>query len=210
MFSAKRSSLLFNYHCNESTIFDQTLYMKYLLVLFLFICSNMTVPAQEKKPAGINYNPNAKKDTTKKSIKSMAFAIMGDDSMKIVYHSPGVRNRVIWGGLVPYDEVWVTGAHAATNIEIDNAFRIGNKTIPAGTYAIFTIPSKNEWTFILNKNYEQHLTDDYNAKDDIIRLKVNPIALANPLERLQYFIEKGKIIVGWDKLKIEVPVTVSK
>ena len=210
MFSAKRNHLLlFIIARTESTIFDQTLYMKYLLVLFLFICSNMTVPAQEKKPAGINYNPNAKKDTTKKSIRSAAVGKIGAANVRINYYSPGVRGRIIWGGVVPLDEVWVTGAHAATNIEIDKAFRIGNKTIPAGTYAIFTIPSKNEWTFILNKNHEQHLTDDYDAKDDIIRLKVKPMTLSNPLERLQYFIEKGKIIVGWDKLKIEVPVTVS-
>jgi Protein of unknown function (DUF2911) len=183
--------------------------MKYLLVLVLFICSCITVSAQEKKPAGINYNPNEKKDTSKKSIRSAAIGKIGSANVRINYYSPGVRGRIIWGGVVPLDEVWVTGAHSATNIVIDKAFRIGNKTIPAGTYAIFTIPSKNEWTFILNKNYEQHLTDDYDAKDDIIRFKVKPVTLSKPLERLQYFIEKGKISVGWDTMKIEVPVTVS-
>ncbi len=183
--------------------------MKSLFLIFLFLCSGIAAAAQEKKPAGINYNPNAKKDTSKKSIRSAVVGKIGSANVRINYYSPGVRGRIIWGGVVPLDEVWVTGAHAATNLVIDKTFRIGNKTIPAGTYAIFTIPSKNEWTFILNKNHEQHLTDDYDAKDDIIRLKVKPIPLAKPLERLQYFIEKGKIIVGWDKVKIEVPVTVS-
>jgi hypothetical protein len=161
--------------------------------------------SQEKN---INYNPNAKKDTTKKSIKCAAVGKIGTANVRINYYSPGVRGRIIWGGVVPLDEVWVTGAHSATNIEISKSFRIGNKTIPAGTYAIFTIPSKTEWIFILNKNYNQHLADDYDAKDDIIRLKVKPITIAKPLERLQYFVENNKISIGWDKFKIEVPVTI--
>ncbi len=183
--------------------------MKYLFALIVFIFTDFAVTAQEKKPGGVNYNPNAQKDTSKKSIRSAAVGKIGSANVRINYYSPGVRGRIIWGGVVPLDDVWVTGAHSATNLVIDKTFRIGNKTIPAGTYAIFTIPSNNEWTFILNKNYEQHLTDDYDAKEDIIRIKVKPVALLQPLERLQYFIEPGKIAVGWDKVKIEVPVTVS-
>ena len=86
--------------------------------------------SQEKN---INYNPNAKKDTTKKSIRSAAVGKIGTANVRINYYSPGVRGRIIWGGVVPLDEVWVTGAHSATNIEISKAFRIGKKTIPAGT-----------------------------------------------------------------------------
>ncbi len=183
--------------------------MKYFIISFLFICSFHIAPAQEKKSAGINYNPNAQKDSSKKSIRSAVVGKIGSANVRINYYSPGVRGRIIWGGVVPLDEVWVTGAHSATNLEVSKAFRIGNKTIPAGKYAIFTIPSNNEWIFILNKNYEQHLTDDYDAKDDIIRIKVKPLPLSKPLERLQYFIEPGKIVMGWDKLKIEVPVAVA-
>ena len=161
--------------------------------------------SQEKN---INYNPNAKKDTTKKSIRSAAVGKIGTANVRINYYSPGVRGRIIWGGVVPLDEVWVTGAHSATNIEISKAFRIGKKTIPAGTYAIFTIPSKTTWTFILNKNYSQHLSDDYDAKDDIIRLQVKPVTLIKPLDRLQYFVGNNKISVGWDKVKIDVPETI--
>ncbi len=179
--------------------------MKKIAFILVLCFAALASTAQEKK---VNYNPNAKKDTTKKSIKCSAVGKIGTASVRINYYSPSVRGRIIWGGVVPLDEVWVTGAHSATNIEISKAFRIGNKTIPAGTYAIFTIPSKTEWTFILNKNYNQHLADDYDAKDDIVRLKVKPIALARPLERLQYFVKNNKISIGWDKVKIEVPVTI--
>jgi hypothetical protein len=179
--------------------------MKKILFILIACIVALAAKSQEKN---INYNPNAKKDTSKKSIRSAAVGKIGSATVRINYYSPGVRGRIIWGGVVPLDEVWVTGAHSATNIEINKAVRIGNKTIAAGTYALFTIPSKTTWTFILNKNYNQHLTDDYDAKDDVIRLQVKPIKLAKPLERLQYFVGNNKISVGWDKVKIDVPVTV--
>ncbi len=91
--------------------------MKKILFAVALIISVLGLYAQEVKPAAeVCYNPNLVKDTTKKSIKSMAFAVVKNDSIKINYHSPGVRKRIIWGGLVPFDEVWVTGAHDATTI----------------------------------------------------------------------------------------------
>ena len=97
------------------------------------------------------YNPNLVKDTSKKSINAMAAHVVDGDSIKIAYHSPGVRNRIIWGGLVPYGEVWVTGAHDATYIEMPKDFVIAGKTIKAGKYAFFTIPGEKEWILIINK-----------------------------------------------------------
>ena len=138
----------------------------------------------------------------------MAFAIVNGDSIKINYHSPGVLKRIIWGGLVPYDEVWVTGAHDATTLEMPKAFVVNGKEIPAGKYAIFSIPGKKEWMLIINKNWKQHLATEYDEKDDIIRIKVKPKKV-NHTERLQYFIEKGKnetgrIAVAWEKIKVEL------
>src|SRR5688500_453050 len=137
------------------------------------------------------YNPNLVKDTSKKSITSMAVGVIGSDSVKISYHSPGVRKRVIWGGLVPYDEVWVTGAHDATTIEIAKPFVINGKEIPAGKYAVFTIPGKKEWTVIINSKWKQHLASEYDEKEDIVRIKVKPLKHQHT-ERLQYFIEGKK------------------
>lgn len=177
--------------------------MKAIGLLLLQLVLFLGIQAQD-----VNYNPNAKKDTTKKSIKCAAVGKIGNANIRINYYSPGVRGRIIWGGVVPMDEVWVTGAHSATNIEIDKKFRIGNKILPAGTYAVFTIPSANEWTFILNKNYNQHLTDEYDAKDDVIRIKVKPITTTQKTERLQYYIQKGKISMAWEKKRIDIPLTI--
>ena len=160
----------------------------------------------------ICYNPNLIADTTKKSIKSKAVGVLDGDSIIISYHSPGVRKRIIWGGLVPYNEVWVTGAHDATTIEVRSPFVINNVVIPAGKYALFTVPGKKEWIVIINKHWEQHLASEYDPKDDIVRLKVKPKRIPH-LERLQYFVEHGKgsggrIAVAWEKIKIEFPITV--
>ncbi len=170
--------------------------------------------ASAQKAEEVCYNPNLIRDTTKKSINSMAYVIVGGDSIKMNYHSPGVRKRVIWGGLVPYDEVWVTGAHDATTLEMPKSFVVNGKEIPAGKYAFFTIPGKKEWTIIINKNWEQHLATEYDEKDDIIRIKVKP-KVVNHTERLQYFIETGKndagkIAVAWEKIRVEVPFTLKK
>jgi hypothetical protein len=185
--------------------------LKLLTLLISFISASVSVTAQQPKTEEVCYNPNLVKDTTKKSIKSMAFALVNDDSIKINYHSPGVRKRIIWGGLVPYDEVWVTGAHDATTLEMPKAFVVNGKEIPAGKYAVFTIPGKKEWTLIINKNWKQHLATEYDEKDDVVRVKVKP-KKNNHTERLQYFIEPAKdnnvkIAMAWEQIKIEFQIT---
>jgi hypothetical protein len=149
-------------------------------------------------------------DTIKKSIPKEEHAQIGGSHIIVKYHAPAVRGRTIWGGLVPYKEVWVTGAHSATTFEIDKNFMVGDKVIAAGKYALFTIPDKEKWTIIINKNWEQHLADEYNQKDDVARMLV-PIEPQNLVqERLKYLIipetdSKGVISIRWEKLKVSMP-----
>ena len=182
----------------------------YLTAVLSLLFSLLIHSASAQKTEEVCYNPNLVKDTTKKSIKSMAYAIINGDSIKINYHSPGVRKRVIWGGLVPYDEVWVTGAHDATTIEFPRPVIINGKEIPVGKYAFFTIPGKKEWIIIINKNWKQHLATEYDEKEDMVRIKVKPVKNVHT-ERLQYFIRdngnrKGTISVAWEKLKVSFPM----
>jgi len=186
-----------------------TIFMKSTIILFLLILINTSANSQNSSE--VCYNPNLVKDTTKKSINSIAFQVVNGDSILISYHSPGVRKRIVWGGLVPFDEVWVTGAHDATYIVMPKSFEIDGKKIPAGKYAFFTIPGENEWTLIINKNWNQHLASEYDEKEDIVRIKVKPKKV-NHTERLQYFIDmennsSGKISVAWEKRKVELPFT---
>ena len=177
----------------------------YLVILIITILSSNARGQQQRVPE-VCYNPNLVKDTSKKSIRSMAFSVVNGDSIKINYHSPGVRKRIIWGGLVPLDEVWVTGAHDATTIEFPKDVRIAGKLVPNGKYALFTIPGKKEWIVIINKQWKQHLATEYDEKEDMVRVKVKPKKNIHT-ERLQYFIiservDKGTIAVAWEKLLI--------
>lgn len=150
-----------------------------------------------------------KKDTLKGSPQLVTMRTIGKVHLHIVYSSPGVKDRVIWGGLVPYGQVWVTGAHQATTLDINYPIRIGEKKIAAGKYAVFTIPGKEEWIFILNRNHQQHLADDYMESEDIVRVNV-ALQSGTLVQRLRYSIKpidskRGVIAIEWEKVKIEVP-----
>ena len=153
-------------------------------------------------------------DTFKGSPGRQAMNTIGDCHVHIEYSSPGVKGRIVWGGLVAMDQPWVTGAHMATSLEINRPIKINNKLIPAGKYALFTIPGKNEWKFIINRNYKQHLTDEYNEKLDILRMTVIPQEnVMTP--RLTYTVDKiseqaGTITLAWEKLKINVPFSITR
>ena len=174
-----------------------------------------STPSETKKEEAVIIQKQSEPDTLKGSLKAEAIGKIGDTEIKVSYHSPAVRGRIVWGGLVPFDKVWVAGAHMATSIEFNNDLVIDGKTIPTGKYAFFTIPGKDEWTIIINKNWQQHLTDKYDAKEDVVRVKVKPETEEPHQERLRYEIEadskiQGEIVVYWEKLEISLPVSLKK
>jgi len=173
---------------------------------FILACSN-NGSGKHKGEHDSSHVTGTSRDTSKKSIPSETIKQIGNAEIKISYHSPAVRGRTIWGGLVSYDAVWVTGAHKATTLEVTKDFQVGDKTIPAGKYAIFTIPGKDEWTVIINKNWNQHLADDYAENEDVVRTKVKPQVIESVVERLKYDIEQtgektATIIISWEKLQV--------
>ncbi len=140
----------------------------------------------------------------------MAMADVGQTHVHIEYNAPSVRDRIIWGGLVAYDAVWVTGAHMATTLEFDNDLRIKDQVVPAGKYAFFTMPGREIWTVILNKNWDQHLADDYDQELDVLRIEVEP-EQHEFTEQLTYNVlgnldGRGVIELMWEELKIIISV----
>jgi hypothetical protein len=136
--------------------------------------------------------------------------MVGDAHIHIDYSSPGVRGRIIFGGLVGYNNVWQAGAHMATWLETNKDLTIDGKELPAGKYGFFTIPSKQDWTIMINKNWNQHGKDDYDEKDDVIRFKVTPIISNEITEHLEYKVNKlseteGTISLAWEKVTISFP-----
>lgn len=152
-------------------------------------------------------------DTFKSSPVRETSATIGSTNVKIRYGSPGVRGRILWGGLVGYDEVWVSGAHLATAVTFDKPVTVNGKNIGAGTYSLFTIPRADQWTIILNTRWNQHLADDYRQEEDAVRIDVKPIAQTKVTQRLTYAIQpvtekSGKISLSWEKLSVELPFEV--
>lgn len=146
-----------------------------------------------------------------KSPRKSAMANIGGTHVHIDYSAPSKRGREIFGGLVAYDEVWVTGAHKATSIQFYKDVIINDTKVEKGKYALFTIPGKEEWAVILNKDFDQHLADNYDQSKDVLRLKTTPEKLNDPVEQLTFNViseegNKGKITMAWDKTRISIPV----
>ena len=142
-----------------------------------------------------------------------AMAMIGDAHIHIDYSSPGVRNRIIFGGLLAYDQVWQAGAHMATWLETDKDLEIDGKELKAGKYGFFVIPNQKEWTVIFNRNWNQHGKDDYTENEDVLRFKVTPEISEEIKEHLEYKVEKttensGTISMSWEKVTIEFPFKV--
>jgi hypothetical protein len=152
-------------------------------------------------------------DTIKGSARREAKGTVENTEVTINYGSPGARGRVIWNGLVSYDQVWVSGSHWATAVSFSQDVLVEGIIIPSGTYGFFTIPGKDEWTLILNKNFDMHLADDYNESEDLVRVKVKPENLDNTIQRLTYEVEStsdstADITLSWDKIKVKMPFAV--
>ena len=97
---------------------------------------------------------------------------VGLTDIEITYSRPGVKDRVIFGDLVPYNEMWRTGANKASAISFSTDVMIMGNELKAGTYAIFTTPGESEWEIIFNNNTEQWGTSAHKDEEDVLKIKV--------------------------------------
>ena len=141
---------------------------------------------------------------------------VGLTDIEIVYSRPGVKNRTIFGGIVPYGQVWRTGANSATKVTFSTPVKLNGTDIPAGTYALFTIPGEDEWTIIINKGAAQWGAFQYDEKTDVARFKVTPIQLAEQIETftIEFNLihdESAVMNLVWDHtvvpVKLEIELT---
>jgi hypothetical protein len=161
------------------------------IALSLFIAS-LAFAQEGKKPLSpkqqASYTANGKKIT-------------------VDYSAPSKRGRAIFGELVPYGQVWRTGANAATTLTTEADLMIGSLHVPAGKYTLYTIPAEKEWTLIVNKQTGQWGTD-YDEKQDLGRVKLQLApALKAPVETFAIGIDKT-LSFTWDTTKAWIPVIV--
>ncbi len=186
-----------------------------LLLILSFLI--MVACKEDKKNTEPEHNhvEAEKVSTPKKNLSphTSSMAMVGDAHVHIDYSSPGVRNRIIFGGLLPYNEVWQAGAHMATWVETNKDLTIDGKVLKAGKYGFFVIPNQEEWTVIFNGNWDQHGKDEYDGKDDVLRFSTTPIISEDIQEHLAYTVSKtsdtsGTIKMSWEKVTIEFPFEV--
>lgn len=139
---------------------------------------------------------------------------VGLTEVSINYSRPSKKGRTIFGDLISYGKVWRTGANSATKFTFSDDVRIGGKDLPAGTYALFTIPGDNEWTIIFNKNYDQWGAGNYKESEDALRVSIKPITIPATIETFQINIEDVKpasalIELLWESTLVQIPIEVS-
>jgi len=141
-----------------------------------------------------------------KSPRASVSQVVGTCSVAIDYHRPRVRNRVVWGDLVPFGEVWRTGANEATTISFSQDVKVSGNPVPAGKYALFTIPGREKWTVILNSRHNQMGAFEYSPKEDVLRFDVRPVATSFT-EYLSFEIypagdSSAYVDLDWEKLRV--------
>jgi Protein of unknown function (DUF2911) len=170
-----------------------------LSFITIFVLLLTSAQAQLKYP---QLSPGAKATQT-----------VGITDITISYHRPGVKGRVIWGGLVPYNEIWRTGANESTTIEFSDEVSIAGTKVSAGKYSLFTIPALEEWTVVINKNPNGWGAYGYKQEEDLLRFKVKP-EMAEHQEWMMFTFENLSkngvdLVLRWEKVKVSVPISVN-
>lgn len=125
---------------------------------------------------------------------------------EVSYSQPSKRGRVIFGELVPYGQIWRTGANMSTDITFNTDVVFAGKEVKKGTYAIFTIPEENEWTVILNSQAKQKGSSEYEANKDknVLEAKVPVTHTTTVQEQFLISFDKDNLVFTWDKTKVKV------
>lgn len=130
----------------------------------------------------------------------------------LTYSRPSLRGRVAFGNLVPNGTVWRTGANTITKVHFGEEVKINGQAVPAGAYALLTIPDAKEWTFILNRDTAQWGTYEYKQALDVLRVKAKPTKLAAPVETMSLTVENlrpnaADLVVSWDRTQVALPIS---
>ena len=171
----------------------------HLSVVLIFILS-LTAFAQEFRP--LRPSPDA-----------TVSQYVGITKITIDYSSPGVKDRKIWGELVPYGKIWRTGANEVTSITFSDPAKVNGNELPAGTYGIHTIPGENEWEIIFSKDTKVDDPMTYDEKKDALRIKVKPESNSFT-ERMAFTItdmtnNSANVNLIWEKLRVPFKVEVN-
>lgn len=175
---------------------------KSILIALAFYACSFVAFGQIKTPA-----PSPKATVTQ---------AVGLIDVSLEYSRPGVKDRTIFGDLVPYDKMWRTGANASSKIEFSEDVTVSGQALEKGKYALYTIPGKEMWTFIFHKNLDHWGTggDKYDITEDALRVTAKPEMLPFSVETFTLEVSNlkddgGDLMLFWDNVMVMVPIKVA-
>jgi len=145
---------------------------------------------------------------TRPSPDEVVTAAVGGKNVTVEYSRPSKKGREVFGALVPFEKIWRTGANEITVLTVDGDFMVGKVHVPKGTYGVYTIPGKTEWTLVLSKTAKGWGTT-YNEAQDLGRTPMKVGKTASPVEQLTISLEpaggnKGVLKIAWDTTEATV------
>lgn len=168
-----------------------------LSALLLLLCTTFVFAQNSKKPQASPHQ-----------VVNQAFAL---SHITVDYSRPGMKDRTVFGGLVPYGTVWRTGANAVTTVDFGKDVKLNGHDVKAGKYALYTIPSKGDWTIILNKDVKNWGTE-YSQSDDVLKFKATPQQLPFPVETFTINFDQVRdasatMYLLWDRTYVPIKIT---
>lgn len=178
--------------------------MKTLLTLLLtgavLGASAQSFRKTDKSPLDMAYFPDNFAHDRKEGEKAI---------LRVTYSRPFKNNRKVFGGIVKYDKVWRTGANEATEIKLYQDVEFAGKKLPAGTYAVFSIPGEKEWTIIFNSDLDYWGHYSYNESNDVLRVPANVTQGSQVVENFTIQFDgsggSGVMYLAWDTTVVELP-----
>ncbi len=172
----------------------------FFLLLFMVTQGTMNLSAQNNISEFII--PKTNSSTT-------VYQTIASSQIEITYNRPNKRGREIFGSLIPYGEIWRTGSDEATEIYFSTRIKVQDLAIDSGRYELFTIPNKNNWEIILQKNLNQWGSYRYNKENDVIRFSVVPQLLNTSIETFTISIDQvtangGILNIAWDNIRVPI------
>ena len=136
----------------------------------------------------------------------------GLSNIELSYSRPGMKNRKIYGDLVPFGKVWRTGANNATTVTFGEEVSIGGKKVPAGKYGLVTIPDKNSWTIIITKQTDITSPANYKMDQDVVRVEAKPVKINDNVETFTMQFANVKptsldLQMLWENTMVSLPIT---
>ena len=169
------------------------------------VVAPVAAPVDPPAPADASPPPRGD-DSSRRSKNGSASLSLGETQVVVTYGRPEARQRVVWGELVPYGQVWRTGADEATVVHLTGPAKLGDTPVPAGSYALFTIPGPDAFTVVLNAVPKQWGAYEHDPAKDVAKAVVTPEKAAYT-DVFTITTDGGALALHWAELRVPVPLT---